>query len=614
MRGGSSYGVQRILSQVRSDAAEYAAMTKMSSGAPETPADAWDLEFRRAMQTIQQLEKEDIVLRHSRAALMTSSDRNLRMSLADGRTMPDLRFDWQASGAIPGQVVLKNPTQSEDNVAKVDTSNNRDGSSHIPQTIPLLPNGLCPGGESRSSQGLVNLDEEAAIFLFDRTAQRAVTDNPARVGELRQRKDFAELQSVNDAEDGAAAYESDTVRRKAEREEAGHFQCVEVELRGFEGQQMQGFEYELLRRKVECNQESSQLAGREAEEQRARQVQEAAALQREEEAEQQIEQETKESKEREAELARHEAEKERARQKQEAEALQREEEAERQRAEEIEQANQKTEQETKESKEREAELARYEAEKERTRQKQEAEALQREEAERQRAEEVKQVQKIAQQEIKEQEKDEQKLREEERLQREEVSAKSTEGDTFLSNFRHAVQIEDVDKAREFLIQATRSFQVCGPSYRQGELDSCKTELQSLLTRKTVCNIVLCLSLARSEMTSATNAPAIARARNSVIEARRLLSQIPKEHAKEIEKLSEDISLLTNEINKVELDAAAAKDSDSTDVFSQYMQSFVPEQVYEESEQGSDGNAYDVQSEHASDGNVYDEDETDDFGI
>ena len=224
------------------------------------------------------------------------------------------------------------------------------------------------------------------------------------------------------------------------------------------------------------------------------------------------------------------------------------------------------------------------------------------------------MQKIAQQEIKEQEKDEHKLREEERLQREEVSAKSTEGDTFLSNFRHAVQIEDVDKAREFLIQATRSFQVCGPSYRQGELDSCKTELQSLLTRKTVCNIVLCLSLARSEMTSATNAPAIARARNSVIEARRLLSQIPKEHAKEIEKLSEDISLLTNEINKVELDAAAAKDSDSTDVFSQYMQSFVPEQVYEESEQGSDGNAYDVQSEHASDGNVYDEDETDDFGI
>ena len=224
------------------------------------------------------------------------------------------------------------------------------------------------------------------------------------------------------------------------------------------------------------------------------------------------------------------------------------------------------------------------------------------------------MQKIAQQEIKEQEKDEHKLREEERLQREEVSAKSTEGDTFLSNFRHAVQIEDVDKAREFLIQATRSFQVCGPSYRQGELDSCKTELQSLLTRKTVCNIVLCLSLARSEMTSGTNAPAIARARNSVIEARRLLSQIPKEHAKEIEKLSEDISLLTNEINKVELDAAAAKDSDSTDVFSQYMQSFVPEQLFEESEQGSDGNAYDVQSEHASDGNVYDEDETDDFGI
>ena len=73
-------------------------------------------------------------------------------------------------------------------------------------------------------------------------------------------------------------------------------------------------------------------------------------------------------------------------------------------------------------------------------------------------------------------------------------------------------------------------------------------------------------------------------------------------------------MLTNEINKVELDAAAAKDSDSTDVFSQYMQSFVPEQLFEESEQGSDGNAYDVQSEHASDGNVYDEDETDDFGI
>ena len=257
MRGGPSYGVQRLLSQARKDAAEYAAVTRPNPGPPES-SDAWDLEFRRALQTIKDLEKEDLALKHSREHLMASTDSNKISRMFPGgkppkqdqsaipsaaksqehgnasnseqhfvgysHYEPSVSKKIERDDTLSGAVARPGPTNLQSNTKK------QNPASLIEQTAPGV------GINNRSKQDIVNLDEEAAIFLFDRSAQSAVKNGaqdqekgqPAQE-EAKRTASEQEVEQQADAE--AKIFEEQAEKEKMEREEADRARRAEEEQR-----------------------------------------------------------------------------------------------------------------------------------------------------------------------------------------------------------------------------------------------------------------------------------------------------------------------------------------------------------------------------------------------
>ena len=349
MRGGPSYGVQRLLSQARKDAAEYAAVTRPNPGPPES-SDAWDLEFRRALQTIKDLEKEDLALKHSREHLMASTDSNKISRMFPGgkppkqdqsaipsaaksqehgnasnseqhfvgysHYEPSVSKKIERDDTLSGAVARPGPTNLQSNTKK------QNPASLIEQTAPGV------GINNRSKQDIVNLDEEAAIFLFDRSAQSAVKNGaqdqekgqPAQE-EAKRTASEQEVEQQADAE--AKIFEEQAEKEKMEREEADRARRAEEEQRLREEE-----------RAAKLREDEAAERERAAEAERQRQQAEKEKMEREEadrarraEEEQRLREEERAAKLREDEAAEREraAEAERQRQRAEKEMMEREE-------------------------------------------------------------------------------------------------------------------------------------------------------------------------------------------------------------------------------------------------------------------------------------------------
>ena len=274
-RAGPSQGVQKLLNQARSDAAEYAAATRPRQNSSETPADAWDVEFQRALQTIKQLEKEDLALKQSRDALMNSSDRikGVRVqpsgqavrqehAISSGFSRPDILRPpvIDEGGEDERQSIASgdNALMDEDKVKRL--AKNGVLPSHLSehrniQSGPMPAAPLATVADKRKEQDLVNLDEEAARFLFDRSEKCSPDDiagfqHPSR--RTAEQPDNFPMRQHNEQK----LHEEDANR---EREEQGADEAEKLQRKENEEQRLQADSKRLRAEETRKQQEEEKI-------------------------------------------------------------------------------------------------------------------------------------------------------------------------------------------------------------------------------------------------------------------------------------------------------------------------------------------------------------------